>query len=76
MTVEEALGKLIEMGGVPGAFGSGILLVWLFLRGKEPKHDDEESEELKALKSIAAGLTAMNGKLDILLDRTSRNDKR
>jgi hypothetical protein len=75
MTVEEALGKIIEMGGVPGAFGSGLLLVWLFLRGKEPKHEDEESEELKALKAIAASMNAMNGKLDILLDRTQRGDR-
>ena len=74
MTVEEALGKLIEMGGVPGFFGSSLLLVWLFLRGKEPRHEEEDSEELKALKAIATSLNAMNGKLDILLDRTPRRD--
>lgn len=75
MSVEEAFGKLIEMGGVPGAFGSGLLLVWMIMRGKEPKHDDDESEELKALKAISTGLNAMNGKLDILLDRTQRKDR-
>ncbi len=74
MTVEEARGKLIEMGGVPGFFGSGILLVWLLIRGKRPHHEEEDSEELAALKAIATSLNAMNGKLDILLDRTPRRD--